>query len=280
VADKFGGARRPSFSERYGFKEKPGGIQYEDLDARARTDVYNGLYREVLNAGYQVIDFEAMWTDHFGLLVNNYTYERLVLNVKKSVLEGEWYEAYDLMEYIAQRANLDEYPRRSTNMIGRLNGILELNRAGYRIVGGEVAAITDATELASIQEALAAPQASPARQHLEKALQLFADRTAPQYANSIKESILAVEAAAREMAGKPNATLGTALDEIGKRAILHPALIAGWKKLYGFTSDSGGIRHADAEGTTQPTQALAQYFLITCSAFVNLMTSGTAEGNS
>ncbi|MDT7765699.1 MAG: hypothetical protein QOC63_5119 [Mycobacterium sp.] len=54
---------------------------------------------------------------------------------------------------------------------------------------------------------------------------------------------------------------------------LHPALITGWKNLYGFTSDSGGIRHAGFDGAIQPTQELAQYFLVTCSAFVNLVTS-------
>jgi hypothetical protein len=40
-----------------------------------------------------------------------------------------------------------------------------------------------------------------------------------------------------------------------------------------LVSNSGGIRHAADQTTTQPTQALAQYFLVTCSAFVNLVTT-------
>jgi hypothetical protein len=67
--------------------------------------------------------------------------------------------------------------------------------------------------------------------------------------------------------------LGESLDVVKKNGTdLHGALIQGWKNLYGFTSDSGGIRHAGFDGAIQPTQELAQYFLVTCSAFVNLVT--------
>jgi hypothetical protein len=156
-----------------------------------------------------------------------------------------------------------------------LNTVLEINRAGYRIVAGEVVEITDETELQSIREAAAQPAGSPARQHIEKAVRLFADRDNPQYANSIKESISSVEAAARDMSGKSSATLGDALDLIAKQpnASVHPALLRGWKGIYGFTSDSGGIRHADYQGSVPATQELAQYFLVTCSAMVNLLTT-------
>ncbi len=68
--------------------------------------------------------------------------------------------------------------------------------------------------------------------------------------------------------------LGAALDEIAKQAAsVHPALLKGWKAIYGFTSDSGGIRHADIAGSVPATSELAQYFLVTCSAMVNLLTT-------
>jgi hypothetical protein len=69
--------------------------------------------------------------------------------------------------------------------------------------------------------------------------------------------------------------LGKTLDAVKQQGGLglHPALIKGWQQLYGFTSDSGGIRHAAHQETVEPTQVIAQYFLITCSAFVNLVTA-------
>ena len=77
------------------------------------------------------------------------------------------------------------------------------------------------------------------------------------------------------MSGKSSVTLGDALDLIAKQpnTSMHPALLKGWKGIYGFTSDSGGIRHADYQGSVPATQELAQYFLVTCSAMVNLLTT-------
>ena len=92
----------------------------------------------------------------------------------------------------------------------------------------------------------------------------------------------AAESAGQELAGKTGATLADALAEVQRKnsTTLHPALIEGWKRLYGVTSDSGGIRHALKDGTVAPDQDLAQYFLITCSAFVNLVTAMTARNAS
>ena len=87
------------------------------------------------------------------------------------------------------------------------------------------------------------------------------------------QAMSAAEAAAAALAGKQGATLQGALAEIQKSnpPIVHPALIEGWKRLYAFSGDSGGIRHALKEGTMQPDQDLAQYFVVTCSAFVNFV---------
>jgi hypothetical protein len=263
--DDHGGPRPLSFSQRYGYTALPEAIQHQSLDERTRTDLYNAIYNSKLVEGVEPFTREAIYTDHFGRRSDHFNLDNVRSAVRNAVLKGEWYEVYDLIEFIARASGGDPSVTRP------LNEVLARNWAGYRIVGAEVAPITDTTELETIRGVLGLPTTSPARQHIEKALQLFADRSAPQYANSIKESISAAEAAARDFAGKPSATLGAALDEVAKQQALHRALIDGWKKLYGFASDSGGIRHADAEGSVQPTQALALYFLVTCSAFVNLL---------
>lgn len=63
---------------------------------------------------------------------------------------------------------------------------------------------------------------------------------ARQYADSIVDSIHAVESVARKIDQKGSKTLGPAL----KTLPIHPALKEGFKKLYGYTNDEQGIRHA------------------------------------
>jgi hypothetical protein len=182
---------------------------------------------------------------------------------------------YNLIQWITQntiqwppQSAPSDYPSPSDDF----NRILARNRADHRIVERNVVAITNETELAAMTGAIGTAP-TPASNHIKNALALFANRDSPNFAKSIQESISAAESAAQELAGvtKP---LGEALAVVRKQGHpdLHPALITGWKNLYGFTSDSGGIRHAADRTTTPPSQALAQYFLVTCSAFVNLLT--------
>ena len=66
-----------------------------------------------------------------------------------------------------------------------------------------------------------------------------------QYADSIADSIHAVESVACVIAQKANATLGQALDSLEEAKLLkHSALKKAFKNLYGYTSDEQGIRHA------------------------------------
>jgi hypothetical protein len=264
--------RRLTFSQRKGLTSVPEPVQLENLDQRLRNDLWNVLYQQLFKpfANPQPYSLTSFWWHHFGQPTEAYDPQRLAYLVRAAIFEGEWHEVYDLLEFIAS-----ETPEYYQALVDVLNAVLEMNRAGYRIVAGEVVEITDEAELQSIREAAAQPAGSLARQHIEKAVRLFADRNNPQHANSIKESISAVEAAARDMSGKSSATLGDALDLIAKQpnASVHPALLRGWKGIYGFTSDSGGIRHADYQGSVPATQELAQYFLVTCSAMVNLLTT-------
>ncbi len=78
--------------------------------------------------------------------------------------------------------------------------------------------------------------------HLNNAAQELNNKNFPA---SIRESIHAVEAAARKIDPKASKNLGAALDSLEKKGMLkHPALKEGFKKLYGYTNDEEGIRHS------------------------------------
>ena len=100
---------------------------------------------------------------------------------------------------------------------------------------------------------------------------MLADRKAPDYRNSIKESISAVEALCNIITGNSSATLGKALSEIEKKHNLHPALKNAFSSLYGWTCDAGGIRHALEENNTIVEFEDAKFMLVSCSAFINYL---------
>jgi hypothetical protein len=104
---------------------------------------------------------------------------------------------------------------------------------------------------------VASPQSRPTF-----ALRLYGQRPTPDYRNACKEAISAVESAARLLAGTPS--LEQALDTLGPRIGLHGAMKRGGLTLYGFTSDSNGIRHALLD---QPMieHADALYMIASCS---------------
>src|SRR6185295_17139752 len=86
--------------------------------------------------------------------------------------------------------------------------ILSEEHAGFRLMDGLFVEITDETEIEAIEQALSTTSKdrfAPARAHLVSALEMLSDRNAPDYRNSIKESISAVEAIAQILTGNPQA---------------------------------------------------------------------------
>ncbi|MNR54811.1 hypothetical protein D3C85_1750690 [compost metagenome] len=81
---------------------------------------------------------------------------------------------------------------------------------------------------------------------------------------------------ARIVSGNPKATLGEALKALEKTGKLHAALKDGFSKLYGYTNDESGIRHAMLD-EPQLTQEDAKYFLLSCTSFVNYLKAALAS---
>ncbi len=73
--------------------------------------------------------------------------------------------------------------------------------------------------------------------------------------------------------GQPGATLGQGLKHLEQNGVtLHSALREAFNKLYGYTNDAEGIRHALLEASTL-TFDDAKFMLVCCSAFVNFLTA-------
>ena len=197
----------------------------------------------------------------------------LYSEIRQRFFAFSWNEVYDFLEFVVE--NDDKLPQDA--FIMGCNSVLEQELSAYRFVGKEIAPMTDEVEIAGIEEALdQTTLIVGANAHLSRGLELLSDREEPDYRNSIKESISAVEAVAQFISGDPNATLARALDRLSEDIELHSALKEGFKKIYGYTSNAEGIRHAlsDAPNLTFDD---AKFMLVSCSAFVNYLIAKSQE---
>ncbi len=193
--------------------------------------------------------------------------------IRNFFFNAQWFLVYDFIEFTCQFHSND--PRFSNLPVG-INQVLEREMAGYRLISGKIVDITDEQEIQMLEEALQEndQKFSGVVKHLQRALELFADRKNPDYRNSIKESMSAVESMMKVITGNSKASLEEGLNHLKKNNKLpaHQALHGGWTKLYGFTSDAGGIRHASIDDQ-DPGISIdeARYFLLSCTSFTNYL---------
>lgn len=240
------------FSERTGMRQVAEIIQVDGMNDDLRSGIWNVLHSQVFGRtgflnGYKryaprVYAFsKALWADFFKLPVDKrpHVTSNILTEIRDYFFDCAWYEVYDFVEFcVAYEGNL---------LVEPLNTILEREIAGFRIIDGKVAPISSAKEVETVQSAIRDDTFPGASAHLKAALDLLSRKTDPDYRNSIKESISAVESVSCAIAGSASATLGTALKELSKNHALHPALRDSFLKLYGYTSDEDGIRHAMLE---------------------------------
>lgn len=201
--------------------------------------------------------------------------DRAVAAIDSQFIQFKWHKLFDFMEFVANNGPED----RAGRFRQLVNTVLSEDNSAYRFVGSEMAEITSSTEIASIEDALATASSNRltgVTTHLSTALHLLSDKTTPDYRNSIKESVSAVEGIAQLFVGDTKATLGAALSVLEKRGHLHGALKSSLSSLYGYTSDADGIRHAMLEEPTL-TFTDAKFMLVACSAFVNFMIAKAAD---
>ena len=206
--------------------------------------------------------------------------------LQRTISDIPWYMPYEIIELFFEakrnycsRCEYDCYERGSCGEIvwfkgvtAELNKIMEQEKSGYRFLNDKFINITSEEELAEISQATDSPYESVST-HFRKALTLYSDRKNPDYENSIKESISAVEAMCCIITGATGsqATLGNTLKKLEANGVMiHSAMKAGFEKMYGYTSDADGIRHGGIDFTNAPAED-AKYMLISCSAFVNYL---------
>ena len=263
------------FSHRKGLKKVRTEIQVDSIDEELRNLLWNALSKYYWKRPVDKYPFlEVLWNSYLKRptdgLVGRWTED--YGQIRSYYFGCKWFEVYDFIEFIA-----NNYPNGKTNseFTEACNGVLEEELSAYRFVGNQIVQITSEEEISEIEESLETPL-KPVRTHLENSLKLLSDRKSPDYRNSIKESISAVEAISRLITKKEKATLGQALEQLETEIPLHGALKKAFSNLYGYTSSAEGIRHALLDESTLSFED-AKFMLVSCSAFVNFLISKASK---
>jgi AbiJ N-terminal domain 4 len=274
------------FSERTGLESPKVNIQVNRIDDALKNSLWSAVSEYILNSdtnayrSYQRMIVEVREFTR-SIYVDFFKWPRdrvpdhpgdCIANIRKWYFDASWNKIYDFLEVsVSVLNNLGLVPQ-AKGLIAKSNVYLARELSGYRFVGDQLAAITNETEVDAV--ALAAqlkPKFGAVSRHISTAISLYSNRTSPDYRNSIKESICAVEAAARVISGEEKATLGKAINLVDRNHPIHSALKEGLLKIYGYTSDESGIRHSMLEGTSPVDQPDAYFMLVSCSAFCNYL---------
>lgn len=291
--------KRGGFSDRNGIKPENCEIQLKEFDDKTRIklqNMINKMYNQVYkNSSYYEIpnqEFYRFVLDNVyaePIDVGTVYYKDTIFNIiNGTIINDDYDDVLTLIEaviqywdsYLKKTYDYQYYDNaskkyRSQSLFDKANKVFETEYIGYRFVDGIIVPISDSYEIGAINEALNSKYDS-VYGHITKANKNLADREKPDYENSIKESISAVEAMCEIITGMKgrDATLGNMLKHLeDKGIVIHSGLKAAFSTLYGYTSDANGIRHAGEIGGPQSTFEEAKFMLVACCAFINYLTS-------
>jgi len=275
-----------SFSQRKGIKPVKSVMQIDSMDSDLRIGLWNALTISYWDQVGQWISndekletlFKNLWHNYFKWSLDTLEdlWDDAYTGIRKYFFYCEWNEVYDFIEFMAKNYP-DEYNELTPEFMDSCNSVLKRELSAYRFVGDKITQITSEEEISEIEEALKISMPLKAvNTHLKRALDLLADKKSPDYRNSIKDSISAVEAICNLITKKKKATLGQALKKIEEKVELHHALKSAFKSLYGYTSDEEGIRHALIDKSNLSFED-AKFMLVSCSAFINYLISKASK---
>jgi hypothetical protein len=272
------------FSERIGKKEPRNAIQLDSMDDMLRNSLWNVLnvyiFERLLREDSNYLNssrfnnlFHGIWFNFLKEPTDQIPSNKFALvdAMRKRFFAWDYLEVYDFIDFLIQGED-DSLPY--DYVISGINLVLERELSGYRVINKLLTPITSETEVIEIENAFKNTANNKkykgAGIHLNAALNKLSDRQNPDYRNSIKESICAIESICKDITNNKKADLALAIKELKRTIQVHPALEQGFLKIYGYTSDGDGIRHAL---TDEPNlgQEDALFMLVASSAFINYL---------
>jgi hypothetical protein len=271
------------FSERIGLVKPKITLEKSGISQELRNSLWTLILELIIDFreeekrfGDQYSDlavyFRDLWIIFFKLPIDNLPWSYGNLDkfhatkiVRNWFFENEWNLIFEFVEF---SSTYHPAFKQTCNIF------LKIEMSAYRFVDDVLVEINSEEEVIEIENAIkVTSKFNSVKTHLSTALTLLSNRKHPDFRNSIKESISAVEALAKIITNNENTTLGQALKIIESKHGLPSSLKNAFSSLYGFTSSNGGIRHSLLEGDVMIEFEEARFMLIACSAFINYLIS-------
>lgn len=267
--------RKVGFLEAEGLAQPPRQLKLGEISQELRAVTWAIVYKTMEEERYSTSIAEPWFTilssahilrDHKPIDEFDARYRAQSYHVKMTLMHAPYGSFFDFLTFILRHSN---HPK---SLPADIAAALELTRSAYRLVGGDtfVPIATD-QDTATFERAIRdATQEGfvGARAHLKSAAEHC---TAGRFADSVRESIHAVESVA-VIISPGSRELGPALAKLSKGNAIHGGLKDGFRSIYGYTSDEKGVRHSLTDGDSARVDEIDALFMLgACASFVSYL---------
>lgn len=265
------------FSDRIGLTSSISEIQVNSMNIELRNTIWNFMHLLIGEPTFHSENWQKItkifYLHYFRTPINDIP--KMDLSCMRKLYDSykslPWYEVYNMLEVFIENFDVIQSDHKIDKIQIYLNFLLERELSGFRCFENKLIAISSEIEMSSIKTTLemtSSDNLQNIRMHFEKALNLLSKKPDPDYHNSIKESISAVEGVCKILTKVESGGLKDALRILSEKIGIPIALKEGYEKIYGYTSGKDGIRHPmlSSRNIGYPE---AKYMLVSCSAFTN-----------
>ena len=270
--------QRPTFSQAQGIHPLPQPLELGQLPMPVRNLLWSRIYDD-LHSNHALAFRESRvlggdWPRLLGDYHVRFLYRPLdefsddlksnSSNIKDLVLTQPYNVVFDFLQFLMRHRFS---PRGLEKFV---NSVFKQFMCAYTVVdeGPTIVPLSLPEQAESTKrsfQTLSEKVFAGARQHLVESAQLI---NAGKPAASVRESIHAVESVARCLDERSSTSLKPALDALSKKNVkLHPAFKMGVERLYGYTNDEDGIRHAQLGHDVSVAMEDAVFMFGACAAF-------------
>lgn len=270
------------FGRRYGLEPVEIPFQIDDIDRTLRMELWNAFYFFILSKlekaesyyrnSYRVLH-QSIWVHFFKRAYDDFPSHDYEFNdfIREHTEYGTWYKVYEFFEFLfrnIENENLYAYPE----FENYINIKLRDCNSAYTLVENRFIPVTNEAEINELKQTQTNSKEfglTGIQEHLNSAIEHLSQKPKADFRNSIKESISMVEVISRIIEPAEN-TLGRALNKLDQHQKINNTLKLGFEKLYAYTNNKNGIRHALMDDQSVDFED-AKFFLVSCSAFTNYL---------
>jgi hypothetical protein len=273
-----------NFLQRMGQVPSVKNLQLDTMDNDLRNGLWNVYMQDVVQYFASIDKLseygDFLWRFFYKLPIDERPNRgRLIEEIKADFFSYNPFEVYNFIEFHVSSDFYYSLQFDSHQFINHCNTVLEEEFSAFRFLERMLTPISNEVEIGEITEALTVGDGTfntsykGVNLHLKAALHFLSDKTKPDYRNSIKEAISAVETLCRALTNE--SILGKAINSFEKKGVkFNNEFKAGIEKLYAYTNNKeSGIRHALIDSPVLPTFNEAKFMLVTCSGFINYLIS-------